>query len=107
MSHLLNFPYLATAQAERPDLFGTDDDGKPILTDGMEVTAYAVMPEPPEYGEDGEPLPDTGTEGQTAPGVWILLSSVVADLDGEPLQLPEGVVYITPVYAGMVPPVAG
>lgn len=99
MSYLTQYADQAAALAARPELMTTPDDGSaPTWNTSycMLVSAYAVAP---SEAADGTSVP-----GTLAPGVWVLDSSVTAAV--APLQLPAGVVYITPVYAGMLSPIS-
>lgn len=100
--HLLNFTDLSAAQTERPDLF---IDNELDSDKGMVVTAFAKLAVEPDYDEAGEPVAGTGEPAELAPGNWILLTSAI---EADPLQLPEGVVSISPIYASpMMMPVMG
>lgn len=107
MTYLLHFPDEAEAQSERPDLFITGEDDNLTLDSGkgMVVTAFAKLAVEPDYDEAGEPVAGTGEPAEIAPGFWILLTSAI---EADPLQLPEGVVSISPIYASpmMMPVVA-
>lgn len=102
MTYLLNFTDEAEAQADRPDLFVTDeglDSGK-----GMVVTAFTKQAVQPDYDSQGEPIEGTGEPAEIAPGYWVLLIDAV---NAPPITLPAGIVAISPIYTSpMQMPVA-
>ena len=104
--YLTQYADQAVAITARPELripYYTSDDEKEIAGYNwdtsycMIVSAYTVAP---SESADGTSLP-----GTLASGVWVLDSSATSA--SVPLQLPSGIVYITPVYAGMANPISG
>lgn len=92
----------------RIDRFDTQEDLNAALAEmptyaasrAMQVTAYE------QVAEYGEPDPETGEADMIVPailadGFWLLR----ADPEGvDPLALPQGLVAISPLFAGMAEP---